>query len=73
MCFVFHYPVTMVKSHKKKCQNYFCVTTNDMVKCGCGQQEKMMDFDYLEEYLKGVNLWKAVTSLSEHFSLFAVV
>ena len=34
---------------------------------------KMMDFDYLEEYLKGVNLWKAVTSLSEHFSLFAVV
>ena len=47
----------MVKSHEKKCQNYFCVTTsttNGMVKCRRGQQEKMMDFDYREEYLKGV-------------------
>ena len=25
-----------------------------MVKCRRGQQEKMMDFDYGEEYLKGV-------------------
>ena len=28
--------------------------TNNMVKYGRGQQEKMMDFDYHEEYLKGV-------------------
>ena len=44
----------MVKSHEKKCQNYFRVTSNNMVKCRRGQQEKMMDFDYREEYLKGV-------------------
>ena len=25
-----------------------------MVKCRCGQHEKIMDFDYLEEHLKGV-------------------
>ena len=54
MWFVFPSPVTMVKSHEQKCQNYFRVTTNDMVKCRCGQQEKMVDFDYREEYLKGV-------------------
>ena len=37
--------------------NYFRVTTitmNGMVKCRCSQQEKMMDFDYCEEYLKGI-------------------
>ena len=47
----------MVKLHEKKCQNYFLVTTittNDTVKCGRGQQEKMMDFDYCEECLKGL-------------------
>ena len=47
----------MVKSHEKKCQNYFHVTTNitnDMMKCSRSQQEKMMDFDYYEEYLKGI-------------------
>ena len=44
----------MVKSHENKYQNYFRVTTNDMVNCRRGQQEKMMDFDYREEYLKGV-------------------
>ena len=44
----------MVKSHEKECQNYFHVTANDMVKCCCGRQEKMMDFNYREEYLKGV-------------------
>ena len=44
----------MVKSHEKKCQNYFFVTTNDMIKCRLGQQEKLMDFDFCEEYLKGV-------------------
>ena len=44
----------MVKSHEKKCQNYFRVTTNNIVKCRRAQQEKMMGFDYREEYLKGV-------------------
>ena len=38
-------------SHEKK---YFRVTTNNMVKCRFGQQQKMMDYDYREEYLKGV-------------------
>ena len=27
---------------------------NDMVKCCHGKQEKMMDFDYRGEYVKGV-------------------
>ena len=47
----------MVKSHKKKCQKYFPVikiTANDMMKCRCVKQKKMMDFDYCEEYLKTV-------------------
>ena len=47
----------MVKSHEKKCQNYFrvtTITTNDMVKFRRVQQEKLMDFDYCEEYLKRV-------------------
>ena len=47
-------PFTIVKAYEKKCRDYFRVTTNDMVKCRRGQQEKMMDFDYREEYLKGV-------------------
>ena len=55
MWFVFPSHVTMVKSHKGKCQNYFRVTTNDMVKCCRGQQKKMVDFDYREEYVKGVS------------------
>ena len=49
MQFVFPSPVTIVKSHEKKCQNYFpvtTITTNNMVKCHRGQQEKMMDFDF---------------------------
>ena len=54
MKFAFPTPVTRVKPHEKKCQNYFRVTTNEMVKCRRGQQEKMIDFDYREEYLKGV-------------------
>ena len=45
----------MIKSHEKKCQNYFRVTTIpkiDKIK-GCRiQQEKMMDFDYCQEQLK---------------------
>ena len=48
MSFVFPSPVTMVKSHKKKCQNYFrvtTITTNGIVKCHCVKHEKMMDFD----------------------------
>ena len=51
----------MVKSHEKKCENYFrvtTITTNDMVKCRRGQQEKMMDFDYCDEYLKEVHQTK---------------
>ena len=44
----------MVKLYEKKCQNYFRVTANNMVKCRRGQKEKMMDFDYCEEYLKRV-------------------
>ena len=46
----------MVKSHEKKCQNYFrvtTITTNGMVRCCCIKQGKMMGFDYCEEYLKG--------------------
>ena len=43
----------MVKSHEKKCQNYFRVTANDTVKCHTSQQEKMMNFYYGQEYLKG--------------------
>ena len=30
------------------------ITTSNMVKCRCVKQEKMMDFDYCEEYLKRV-------------------
>ena len=45
----------MVKSHEKKYQSYFRVTTNDMVKCRRGQQEKNdRFFDYRDEYLKEV-------------------
>ena len=54
---MFPSPVTMVKSHKKKYQKYFPVikiTANDMMKCRCVKQKKMMDFDYCEEYLKTV-------------------
>ena len=40
-------------TRKEKCQNYFRVTMNYMVKCRRCQQEKDMDFDYREEYLKG--------------------
>ena len=47
----------MVKSNENNCQNYFrvtTITTNDMVKCCRVKQERMMDFDHCEEYLKGV-------------------
>ena len=44
----------MIKPHEKKCQSDFCVTTNDMVKCRRRQVAKMIDFDYRQEYLKGV-------------------
>ena len=30
------------------------IATNDVVKCRCVKQEKKIDFDYYEEYLKGV-------------------
>ena len=52
MEFVFPSPVTMIT--RKKCQNYFRVTTNDTVKCRCSHQKKIIDFNYREEYLKGV-------------------
>ena len=45
----------MVKSRENKCQNYFRFNTNGMVKYRRVQQEKVMDFDYREEYLKGVD------------------
>ena len=41
-----------------------------MVKCCRGQQEKMMDFDYREEYLKGVYQTKYYGSVKKFtFSL----
>ena len=39
---------------KRNIKTIFVSLTNDMVKCRRGQQEKMMDFDYREEYSKGV-------------------
>ena len=67
----------MVKSHQKICQNYFCVTTittNDMVKCHLVQQEKMMDFGYCEEYLKGAYQAKyCYGSVKKSASLFSSV
>ena len=52
----------MVKSHKKKSQNYF----RSMVKCRQNvsykeidiepsAERKMIDFDYCEEYLMGIS------------------
>ena len=35
-------------------RNSFCVTTNDMLRSPHGHQEKIMDFNYREEYLKVV-------------------
>ena len=35
-------------------RNSFCVTTNDMLRSRHGHQEKIMDFNYREEYLKVV-------------------
>ena len=68
--------MTMVKSHEKKFQNYFRVTTSPLtrhsrVKC-CRNvifeeidkpsTEKMMDFDYYEEYSRSISnkilLWQ---------------
>ena len=49
----------MVKSHEKKnVKIIFRDTTSDMVKCRRDQQEKMMDYDYREEYLKGLSYIK---------------
>ena len=30
------------------------ITTNDMIKCPCVKHEEIIDFDYCEEYLKGI-------------------
>ena len=43
---------------KREMSFFFHVIRNDMVKCRRGQQKKMMDFDYREEYLKGVSYIK---------------
>ena len=67
-------PVTMVKSHQKKRQNYFRVTTSPLTSIVWRnvskmpvlllslQQEKMMDFDYYEDYLRSISknilLWQ---------------
>ena len=58
----------MVKSHEKKCRNYFrvtMITTSDMVKCrgNVNFEEmdtqrltgKMMEFDNCEEYLRSIS------------------
>ena len=58
MQFAFPSSATMVKSHEKKCQNYFHVTTitmNDMVKC-----QWNMNFEEIDnEFSAGKNdgLW----------------
>ena len=72
MQFVFPSPLTTVKPHKKKCQIIFSKLSlryGEMSpKCGfwrdgyCVQQEKMMDSNYCEEYLKSTSnkilLWQ---------------
>ena len=58
-------PVAIVKSHGKKCQNFFRVTTSvfvGMLLEKKGIKKKMMDFDYYEEYLTSISnkilLWQ---------------
>ena len=60
--------MTVVKSHEKKCKNHFRAATishYNIVKC-CRNvnfeeidtepsAEKMMDFDYCEEYLRSIS------------------
>ena len=43
----------MVQSHEKKCQNYFRVTTK-WLNVAAVNRKKIMDFDYRDEYLKGI-------------------
>ena len=50
-------PVAIIKSHGKKCQNYFRVRTTsfgemwlDEMLQKKGFKKKMIDFDYCEEY-----------------------
>ena len=56
--------ITMVKLHEKKHQNYFCVNTSplNVIEMSIlmrlilnNQQEKVMDFDSYEEYLKCIS------------------
>ena len=56
--------ITMVKLHEKKHQNYFCVNTSPLnfIEMSIlmrlilnNQQEKVMDFDSYEEYLKCIS------------------
>ena len=53
--------MALVKSHRKKCQSYFRVTTSPFVEMQQyemletkGIKKKMMDVDYCEEYLTGI-------------------
>ena len=62
-------PVAMVKSLEKKYQNDFCVATSPLTTVWGNvskvtilkrlilrlQQEKMIDFDYYEEYLRNIS------------------
>ena len=63
-------PVAIVKSHRKKCQNYFRETSSPFAKSKLddmpewkGIKEKMMDFDYCEKYLTSISnkilLWQS--------------
>ena len=55
-------PVAIVKSHGKKCQNYFRVTTSpfdemklDKMLEKKGVKKKMMNFEYCEKYLMSIS------------------
>ena len=54
MKFVYPSSVTFGQITRKVMPKLSSITTNDMVKCRRAQQKKMKDFDYLEEYLKGI-------------------
>ena len=67
MWYVITSAVTIVKSREKECLNYFPMTISlrCIVKCGrnldfekmgtAPSQEKMMGFDYCEEYLRSTS------------------
>ena len=62
-------PVAIAKSHGKKCQNYFRVTTSPFAEMRLdkmlrkkGIKKKITTFDYCEEYLTNISnkilLWQ---------------